>query len=165
VPAIERWSVIRIGKTVSQKWTTADFDDLSWHDCHIHGFRLGEINGERGTAELEFDIDFIVEWLAQGDSAFRFRIAPATLTFNDVFGLRVELDYAAPGAGMTPFSIDGIRREPLSYPTGYTSFRWRLPVSWPTGEITFDSPGFTQVLRREPIVHENQCLTAIQRCG
>ena len=148
-----------------QKWTTANFNDLSWHDCHIHGFRLAEINGERGTAELEFDIDFIVEWLTQRDSALRFRIAPATLTFHDVFGLHVALDYAAPTAGMTPFSIDGINREPLSNAAGWSSFRWSLPVSWPTGEITFDSPGFTQVLRREPIVHEGQCLTATQRCG
>jgi hypothetical protein len=157
---------MRIGETVSQKWTTADFDDLSWHDCHIHGFRFGEINDERGTAELEFDIDFILEWLTQGDSTFCFRIAPATLTFHDVFGLRVEVDYATPiTAGMTPFTIDGINREPLSYPTGYTTFRWRLPVSWPAGAITFDSPGFTQVLRREPVIHQGQCLTASERCG
>ena len=150
---------------MSKKWTTADFDDLSWHDCHIHGFRLREINDERGTAELEFDIDFIIEWLAQGDCAFRFRIAPATLTFHDVSGLRVELDYAAPTAGMTPFSIDGIHREPLSNLASYASFRWRLPVSWPAGEITFESPGFTQVLRQEPVEHDCQCLTASQRCG
>jgi hypothetical protein len=101
----------------------------------------------------------------QGDSAFRFRIAPATLAFHDVFGLRVELDYASPTACMAPFSIDGINRKPLSYSTGYTSFRWRLPVNWPAGEITFDSPGFTQILRQEPIVHESQCLTASQRSG
>ena len=150
---------------MSHKWTTADFEELSWHDCHVHGFRLAQTNDERGTAELEFDIDFIVEWLCQADNAFRFRIAPATLTFHDVFGLRVALDYASPTAGMTPFSIDGINREPLSYATGYTSFRWRLPVSWPAGEIAFDSPGFTQVLRKEPVVHEGQCLTASQRCG
>jgi hypothetical protein len=148
---------------VSQKWTTADFDVLSWHDCHIHGFRLAELNEERGSAELELDIDFIMEWIVQGDSAFRFRIAPATLTFHDVFGLRVTLDYATPAAGMTPFSIDGIEREPLPLPAGYTSFRWRLPVNWPAGEITFESPGFTQVLRSEPIIHDGQCLTASQR--
>ena len=152
-------------ETVLQKWTTSDFDELCWHDCHIHGFRLGEVNGERGTVELEFDIDFIVEWITEADNTLRFRIAPATLTFNDVFGLRLAIDYATPAAGMTPFSIDGIERDPLSYPTGYVSFRWRLPVNWPTGEITFDSSGFVQVLRREPIVHNGQCLTASQRCG
>lgn len=148
---------------MSQKWTTADFNGLSWHDCHIHGFRFCEVNEEHGTVELEFDIDFIVEWIAQANGPLRFRIAPATITFHHVFGLRVNLDYASPTAGMTPFSIDGIHREPLSYPTGYTSFRWRLPVNWPSGEIGFDSSGFTQILRREPVVHVSQCLPAHQR--
>jgi hypothetical protein len=150
---------------VSHNWTTADFDELSWHDCHVHGFRWAGVNSERGTAELEFDIDYILEWLRVDESAFRFRIAPATLTFHDVFALRIQLDYATPNTGMTPFSIEGIEREPLASPTGDTSFRWRLPVSWPAGEITFDSPGFTQVLRREPILTERQCLTASQRFG
>lgn len=150
---------------MTQQWTTADFDKLSWHDCHIHGFRLTQINEEQGTAELEFDIDFIVEWLCAVDGALRFRIAPATLTFHDVFGLRVELDYAKPTAGMVPFSIDGICRELLSYPPDRTSFHWRLPVNWPHGEITFDSPGFTQVLRREPDVYDAQHLTASERSG
>jgi hypothetical protein len=150
---------------VSQTWTTPDFDELSWHDCHVHGFRLGSINNELGTAELELDIDYIVEWLRQSDLAFRFRIAPATLTFHDVFGLRVEVDYRAPSAGMTPFSLDGVHREPITYPTGVVSFKWRLPVNWPAGEITFESPGFTQVLRQEPVEHDEQCLPAARRCG
>ena len=149
---------------MSRTWTTDDFDDLSWHDCHVHGFRLGQVNPERGTAELEFDLDFIVEWLERG-SEFRFRIAPATLTFHDVFGLRVELDYAAPAAGMTPFSIDGIVRERVASPAGAPASRWRLPISWPAGEITFESPGFTQVLGREPIEQKAQCLTTSQRSG
>ena len=149
---------------MSQTWTTADFNELCWHDCHIHGFRLGEFHDGHGTAELEFDIDFIVEWLCEGGSC-RFRIAPATLTFHEVFGLRIELDYATPTAGMTPFSIDGLNREPISYPTGATSFRWRLPVNWPSGEITFESPGFTQFLRREPVETQGQFLTANQRGG
>lgn len=147
------------------RWTTEDFDVLSWHDCHIHGLRLASVNEEHGTAELVFDIDYIVEWLCQGEQAFRFRVAPATLTFHDVFGLRLELDYASPAAGMTPFSIEGIEREPISYPSGTPSFRWRLPVNWPSGEITFESPGFTQVLRQEPVEHDGHSLAASQRCG
>ncbi|MBI1370073.1 MAG: hypothetical protein GC162_15645 [Planctomycetes bacterium] len=76
------------------------------------------------------------------------------------------IDYAEPvAAGVTPFSIDGIYRDPLTHASGGTSFRWRLPLNWPTGEITFQSPGFTQILRREPIVYDGQFLTANQRGG
>lgn len=148
-----------------QQWTTSDFHALSWHDCSIHGFHLGALNEASGSAELVIDIDFILEWLPQGDRTFRFRLAPATLTFHDVFGLRFAVDYVTPAAGMTPFSIAGIERTPFHVVEGHTSYHWRLPISWPDGEITFDSPGFTQVLRSEPIIQPGQCLTAGERGG
>lgn len=148
-----------------QRWTTDNFDNLGWHDCHIHGFRLAEAHADRGTAELEFDIDYILEWLRQDDARFRFRLAPATLTFHDVYALRVTLDYASPGAGMTPFAIDEIEREPVTHHPGDTRFRWRLPINWPAGEITFESTGFTQILRGEPIEHDAQSLPADRRGG
>lgn len=148
---------------MSQRWTTSDFDSLSWHDCHVHGFRFGIQNLEYGACELEFDIDFITEWILQSDRTFRFRIAPATLTFHNVFGLRFSLDYATPTMGMMPFSIDGIERETILHGPDHISYRWRLPINLPDGEITFESPGFTQVLTREPIIHEMQCLPPSER--
>jgi hypothetical protein len=77
---------------------------LSWHDCHFYGL---DPRREYGTAELEFDIDFIVEWRCGTDRRGECRVAPATLIFHDIFRLEVELDYASPvTAGMSPFSID-----------------------------------------------------------
>jgi hypothetical protein len=122
---------------------------------------LGE--REHGTAELAFDLDFIIEWLRREDGSFEFRVAPATLTFHRVFGLRFELDYLRVSAGMTPFRVDGIEREPISYPTGFSSANWRLPINWPTGLITFESPGFTQVLRRPSIIVARQSLLPEER--
>jgi hypothetical protein len=145
----------------TSEWTTADFGTLSWHDCSIYGFRLDE--REHGTAELEFDLDFIVEWLLREDRSYEFRVAPATLTFHNIFGLRFELDYARVSAGMAPFTIAGIERDALTYPTGYASFRWRLPVNSPSGLITFESPGFTQTLRRPPILVARQALLPDER--
>ena len=148
-----------IGKS---EWTTTDFETLSWHDCHFYGFRLDP--REHGTAELEFDIDFIVEWLCRTARQVEFRVAPATLIFHNIFRLQVELDYASPVlAGMSPFAIDGIEREVLSKPGGYSSFRWRLPVNWPSGVITFESPGFRQVLRRPSILVDRPWLLAEER--
>jgi hypothetical protein len=139
------------GEDGRSQWTLDDFENLSWHDCHFYGFTLAK--GDHGTAELTFDLDFIVEWLCN-ETPWRWRVAPATLVFHQVFGLRFELDYAGVGAGMTPFMIDGIERGSLPYP----SFRWRLPINWPAGVITFDSPGFTQSLRAAPILIDRQSL-------
>jgi hypothetical protein len=148
---------------MSDRWTISDFDDLSWHDCHVHGLRLGSVKEEKGAADLEFDIDFIVEWLRRDDRTLQFRIAPATLIFYDVFGLRITLDYATQTAGVIPFSLDGIERERVAYPTGHISFRWQLPVNWPAGQITFESPGFTQFLRTKPLLVTRQYLLPGER--
>jgi hypothetical protein len=147
------------------EWTSADFDTLSWHDCSVYGFRLEQRpeHEGHGTADLALDIDFIVEWLCHDDRTFQFRVAPATLTFHDVFGLRIELDYASVSAGMTPFTVAAIEREEFSHVTGHRSFRWRLPINWPSGVIAFEASGFTQVLRRAPILVDRQALLPHER--
>ena len=135
-------------------WTAADFDDLSWHDDHVHALRI--IEGEHGSGELVLDLDHIVEWLEPSDGQCRFLLAPATLTFHDITDLRITIDYASPTAAIAPMSIGEIAREPLVYPNGHRTFRWRVLVNWPAGKLTFQSPGFTQVLRAQPVVTEKQ---------
>ena len=69
------------------------FEDYSWHDNAIHGFRI--VEGPDGCGgELILDIDFIVEWLPpKGENnAFEFRVAPAHLTFHDVTDLVIYVD-------------------------------------------------------------------------
>lgn len=87
-----------------QTWTEVDFDRLSWHDCHVHAWAIAA--AEHGQATLTFDIDFITAWQPPVEGAFAFRVAPATLTFFDVFGLAFEIDYT--GFGVGPFSIQGV---------------------------------------------------------
>ena len=71
------------------RWSTEDFDALSWHDCHVHGLRIAE--GEHGTGELEFDIDHIAEWRC-GNDGTSFVLVPCTLRFHKVCGLRITLE-------------------------------------------------------------------------
>lgn len=138
-------------------WTTADFDHLSWHDVHIHGFKFENFDDVTGSSDLIFDIDFILNWQKSGD-AFDFTVCQAILRFHQVFGFRITLDYKAAGAGMCPFSLDGIEREVVDLVTGHQYSRWNLPITWPKGEIRFDSPGFTQSLIGTPHVQSQQFL-------
>ena len=138
-----------------------DFDAYSWHDNHVHAFRIRE--GAHGTGEHVLDLDYILEWLSVPEGPFRFRVAPATLTFHGVVALRLSLDYAILSAGMTPFSIQGIEREVHLYDNGLSSFRWRIPINWPEGEITFIASGFTQVLRAAPLEYPDACITPAAR--
>jgi hypothetical protein len=141
-------------------WDESHFDEMSWHDNHVHGLRIRE--GHHGHGELDLDIDYILEWLCPNEGTFAFRVAPATLTFINVFDLRIEIDYAAATAGITPFSIDGITREAAG--SGGDP-RWTLELNWPKGAISFTASGFRQILRAPAIVTSSQTLTEHERSG
>jgi hypothetical protein len=73
-------------------WTNEDFESLSWHDVHVHGFRFEAFDENEGCADLVLDIDYILKWDKSGD-AFSFLISQANLRFHKVFGFKFELDY------------------------------------------------------------------------
>jgi hypothetical protein len=134
-------------------WNESQFEAMSWHDNHVHGLRIRE--GAHGCGELDLDLDYILEWLGPTESSFAWSVAPATLTFLDVFDLRIEIDYAAATAGITPFSISDITRETTG--EGARS-NWKIELNWPKGALTFSASGFRQMLRAEPIVSQTQGL-------
>ena len=134
------------------------FDEMSWHDNAVHGLRIRE--GEHGCGELELDLDYILEWLGPTESVFTFRVAPATLTFFEVFDLRIEIDYAAATAGITPFCISEITRDS---PVNSVKPNWKIELNWPQGAISFSATGFRQVLRAAPTVSASQSLRHQER--
>ena len=121
-------------------WTDVDYDAMSWHDAAIHGFRL--IEGEQGCGKLVLDIDYILEWIKVGDH-FEVCRQPATLTFHDVSGLRMSLDYASCSAAFSPCSIGEIERRSEPH-EGYVAHSWTISINWPVGQITFGAKGFEQ---------------------
>lgn len=144
----------------STEWTDADFDQLSWHDNHIHGLKI--IEGEHGAGELGLDIDYIVEWI-KGDEGIEFVIAPADLVFHGVTALRIDIDYDAVSAATGPFSIDGIERA-YEVRDRYTAQVWAIEVNFPSGRIEFEASGFTQRLRGPTKHSKQQVLTEEERC-
>jgi len=145
-------------------WHTEDYEKISWHDCHVHGWRFDSFNDREGAAELVLDIDYIMKWERAGDG-FQFTVCRAELMFHDAFRLKFSLDYATPTAGMTPFMIRDITREQIQAPNGHQSFRWHVHINWPEGFMEFEAPGFTQRLVGTPHVQPNQALSPEQRRG
>jgi hypothetical protein len=138
-------------------WDESSFADMSWHDTHVHGLQIRE--GAHGTGALSLDLDYIVEWICAPDGTCEFLLAPATLTFRDIYDLRIEIDYAASSAGIVPFSIAGIEREAVPERPD----RWMIALNWPAGAIAFRGRGFTQVLRSAPVRSPGQYLEAAER--
>jgi hypothetical protein len=121
-------------------WTDKQFEEMSWHDNHVHALRI--VEGQNGAGELILDLDYIVEWI-NAEGSFRFRVLPVTLTFFGVFGLRILLDYKTPTAATGPFSLAKIERR-IEQRERYVAQCWILSVNWPEGEMTFEATGFEQ---------------------
>jgi hypothetical protein len=146
--------------------TTPDFEALSWHDNALYALRLeiGDVACGDWRSDLALDIDHIVEWLCGTDGQCRFRVAPAMLTFHHVADLRIRVDCGDSGGqvALHPLSIDTITRErirdqKICFDRPY--WRWRIALNWPQGgNITFGASGFTQVLRAEPVLLDQQQL-------
>jgi len=143
-------------------WGIDDFDSLLWHDVHVHGMRFAAFSEVHGSAELVLDVDYILKW-EQAGNGFQFTVCPAELVFHGAFGLKFELDYATPSAGMCPFSIDGIERTPFKLPSGASTYRWRIPINWPSGSLEFDAETFTLTLVGTPTVQSAQSLPPEKR--
>ena len=146
----------------------SDFDGLSWHDDTIYGLRfdVGESSQGDWHADLVLDIDHIVAWVRGETGGISFRVAPATLTFYSVTDLRITIDWGDSGdrTALHDASIDGITREPVPDQVDYPArehYRWRIALNWPQGgAITFGARGFTQTLRAEPVLLDEQRLPA-----
>jgi len=141
-------------------WTEEEFDEMSWHDNHVHGLQI--IEGDYGAGKLILDIDYILEWINSAEGKFQFRILPAFLEFKGVTNLRIALDYATPTAGLAPFSIHAIERK-IEARERYEAQLWKIIINWPVGEITFEAEGFEQRGIHEPQVAEEQWLSSQER--
>jgi hypothetical protein len=152
--------------------TDADFDRLSWHDCHIWAieWRAGDPDDGDWTSDLALDIDFIVEWTCGVGGGGQFRVAPATLVFYGVTDPKIDIDWGRSRfqAALHPVSIGTIEREPIQNQRVYLDrpyYRWRIRLNWPdSSEITFGAVGFAQTLRAEPVLTERQHLSSKERC-
>lgn len=141
-------------------WNTENFEEMSLHDCTVHGFNIAE--EDYGFGELTFQIDYILEWLNSESENFKFRIVPVELVFHSVSGLRVDINYESVSAAIQPFSIGAIKKE-IVMSNGVESILWNLEINWPSGEIKFYSSGFTQTEIGSSIVSKEQFLTKQER--
>jgi len=150
---------------------SAPASELSWHDNLIYGIHLQSADPDRGIwrSDLVLDIDHIVEWICGEDRQVRFLVAPATLVFNDVTDLRIDVDFGSIGPRMNinELSIAQIVREPVERPAAAGApphYAWRIELNLPQGsEIAFGASGYTQTLRSEPQLIDQQSLPADTR--
>ncbi|MGE3465812.1 MAG: hypothetical protein AB7J13_02670 [Pyrinomonadaceae bacterium] len=139
-------------------WTDADFDIMGWHDSTI--WAMAVISDE---FEFSFDIDYILRWVhpVPPEQAFGFWVSPATLVFQDVQNLKVEIE----ADSIFYIEVADINREgPFAWPDG-TLTKWKWVIELQQGRIEFEASGFTQYFRQPPVFGTQQGLGLDQRGG
>ena len=128
--------------------TEKSFDRMGWHDCPIYGIRFED--------EILFDLDYILKWeVHEKSSSYKFWIAPATLIFHKPQNLKIDIEMDF----INGLEIADIEKEK----SNKKNFRWIIKTQ--EGEISFESPGYTQYLRLKPKFVKNICLTEKERHG
>ena len=127
-------------------WSEADFEEMGWHDSHIHGMAFFP-----DDFELTFDVDYILKWVdpEPDETYFKFWVAPATLVFKNVHDVEFEID-----SYNGNLEIDNIKREQESRPinaelTGNTR-EWLWTIECQEGEIRLRSVAYEQFIRAAP---------------
>lgn len=139
-------------------FTEAEFDQMSWHDCHIHSFSFND------NYELLLDIDYLFEWVQpkKGSRYYKFWIAPCTVIFENVYNIEFELedkqpiiDYIEKANPQRPKNAEYIGKE----------FEYEWDIVMINGEMTFKAVGFKQYVRQPPILLGAQRLDLDARGG
>ena len=135
-------------------WTEADFEEMSWHDCRLHGIGLID-DFDPHSHELCLDVNYILQWrrAAAGDECDGFWISPATLVFTpESFHIHF--------AGLSGSWIISIDRGAMIS----DCYEWLVRLNT-GGSITISAPGYRQYLRRAPvfIAAPDQSLETSQR--
>jgi len=150
------------GSAKIDKWIRSDedFKEMSWHDVVIHAFATNNemLSGSDEEPRFEsqqliLDIDYVLNWReSYAERRADYWVSPATLVFEGISDLNVNFR-----------SESGIRLLVI-YTIGREGRRWSISLG--EGQISFDSAGFKQYIRREPILKSHfTYLTDSERGG
>jgi hypothetical protein len=138
-------------------WTGSDFDAMSWHDVAVHAIALEPALPYPGR--LLVDLDYIVGGIRPEppETTFSFWMCPATLVFEHASDFTDDVNLAGRSFEL---ALDAITR---SEPDANGDRAWTLAGHEFAMHVR--APGFTQYLRRRPILAASQRLTVDERGG
>ncbi len=139
---------------VKEIWTEKDFEEMGWHDSHIHA-----ISFPNEDLEFSLDIDYLFEWVLDENSNINtFWVAPCILSFLNVLNLKIEIDFQ----NTIGLDIADINRfNPRTSPNGKTTL-WDFEILTDKGYIKFESSGYKQVVKKQPVIGQNLVLDRVK---
>ena len=136
-------------------WDDNDFAAMGWHDATVWSMLP---NPDR--FEFLLDLDYIFEWVREGERGLKFWVSPATMVFESAHGLEIDIESSHGG-----IQIDALyREEPEVTPNGkFTQHTYRFECH--EGGFSVKAIGFRMFVRRAPVLLEDQRLSLAQRGG
>ncbi len=138
-------------------WTELDFEEMGWHDSHIY-----YIQYDAESFRLILDIGYIYEWIkAKDGKSFQFYVAPTTLTFENVWDLKIDIE---PNNSLEINEIvKENQRKPKNAEFVNNKLEWDWNIDVFNGTIRFKAIGFVQVFWKKPILQAEQSLPISER--
>jgi hypothetical protein len=135
---------------VKEIWTEEDFEEMGWHDSRIHAIFF-----PNEDLELSLDIDYLFKWILDDKSnLYSFWVSPCILLFFNVLNLKISIDFQNI-IGLDILDIN--RQNPRLSPNGKTTL-WDFEIITDKGYIKFESSGYRQVVKKQPILSQSQVL-------
>ncbi|MGS2765235.1 hypothetical protein [Sinomicrobium sp. M5D2P9] len=135
---------------IKEIWSEADFEEMGWHDSHIHA-----ISFPNNDLELSLDIDYLFKSILDDTSSlYNFWVSPCILLFFNVLNLKISIDFQNT-IGLDILDIN--RLNPRLSPNGKMTL-WDFEIVTEKGYIKFESSGYRQVVKKQPMLSQSQVL-------
>ena len=138
-------------------WENADFDTMGWHDA-----TLWSMVANAQDSEFLIDLDYIFRWVdpGQGETYFRFWVAPVTMVFENAADVRIDIR-----SQQGSIEVADLHRELLGpTPNGrFTNYAFRFECQ--EGEVSLRATGYKMYVRRLPVLIDGQALELGARAG
>lgn len=139
-------------------WTEADFEQMNWRAASVYAFAFLP-----KRAEFVLDIDYILQRIEQPESQPSFMVAPATLIFENVWDLKIELE---PDMQIEIFNIERSEpRNPKNPELLNRAIEWKWIIKTNQGEISLRSTGYKQHFKGMPVFGREKSLDLDLRGG
>ncbi|MDI1233739.1 MAG: hypothetical protein PSX81_05630 [bacterium] len=127
--------------------TDKNFEYLSWHDNFVYSILFPDINNN-----FNLIVDYIIEWINVDNEGYKFKVAPAIITFENVDDLIIQISFGKNG----DLFIEEITRDDKHLSPNGEVFMWRYTILLNVGKIEFLSTGFHQVFTDFPKIGVDQ---------
>lgn len=135
---------------VKEVWTELDFDEMGWHDSHIYAMSF-----PNEKLEISLDIDYLFKWeLNNLTNLYGFWVAPCHLIFYNVLNLKIDIDFH----NSIGLDVLDIKKDNAKVSNNNKITLWDFQISTDKGEIKFESSGYKQILKEQPIYSISQVL-------